>query len=286
MHFTPTKESNTKSLRGRSVLSVMKSGSSRPILIEDVLGQKYVVKLRKSLSNPYAAVSDFLSLRIGFELGLPIIEPRLIHIDEQMDLSCVDAEVRDIVLKSSGWNVAYPFFDQAKDAPPQYLMPSKPFFQDLFLLDVFLLNIDRTHHNTNILMQNDRFWAFDYETSLNLVSVFDSKCYEDAPSVWRALRENPLFFTYTPEQVHAFLAHFSDINIETILAQVPASWLSLDASLFKIKMAAKYRDLCQNSRFFMEILSKMTALDIESAEEKKKRALDNRRAFEEQMKKS
>jgi len=267
----------------RAVVEVLKKGSSRPQVMEDAQGDRFLVKLRGSLSNPYASISDFLCCNIGRALGLPVVQPHLIYINDEIDLELVDVEARDAVHKSQGINIAYPFLEDATDVLSDQL-PEHPALTDLFLLDCFMLNIDRNPQNTNLLMANDQLQSFDYETSMLVLAALSQQTTNIVPMVLQQLRRNPLYQESIPvERMLAMQFKLQALDLSALFSTIPADWLETgsdkDVNLRSVLQAA-----LKDAHRLPFILAKLAEIQPETEETRRTRQLANRTQFERKLK--
>ena len=271
-------------LTGFKVLDVMKSGSSRPVIVEDKKGDKYLVKLRESLSNPYASISDFLACKMGSSIGLSVINPQIMYLDASVDVKKVDEEVRDALKKSIGFNVAYPFFDTAKDVINTKNENHKTNFDDLWIFDLFLLNIDRTIQNTNIIETNGSLISFDYETSMLILGSIQSVDFYQNATVLKQIRHNPLYTNdFDKEQFNELLSKLKHLNLSELIGFLPNDWVSKTENLAQI-LKRDISKAIHNSSIYSEMVDKLAFITIETEEERKKRILENRKKFETRFK--
>ena len=267
-------------LTGFKVLDVMKTGSSRPVIVEDKKGDKYLVKLRESLSNPFASISDFLACKMGANIGLPIVKPQIILLDASIDIKKVDEEVRSAIRKSYGWNIAYPFFDNAKDVKNTKNEIHKTNFTDLWIFDVFLLNIDRTIHNSNIIEADGRLISFDYETSMLILGSLQDKDFYNNDAVLKQIRQNPLYQqNFDKEQFIELATKLKHLNLSELIGFLPNDWVSTTKNLAQI-LEQGISKAIHNKEIYFEMADKLPFIAIETEEERKKKVLENRKKFE------
>jgi hypothetical protein len=267
----------------RKVWQVLQKGSSRPQVMEDAQGDRFLVKLRGSLSNPYASVSDFLCCHIGLALGLPVVQPHLIGINDEIDLELVDAEARDAVQKSMGINIAYPFLEEATDVLSDQL-PDHPALLDLFLLDCFMLNIDRNPQNTNLLIANDQLQSFDYETSMLVLAALSQQTTNIVPMVLQQLRRNPLYQENIPvERIQAMQFKLQALDLSELFSPIPADWLE-KGSERDVNLRTCLQAALKDTHRLPFILAKLSEIQPETEEMRRTRQLANRAQFERKLK--
>ena len=267
-------------IKGLKVLEVMKSGSSRPVVVEDEAGSRYLVKLRESLSNPFASISDFLSCQIGHNIGLPIAQPCLMEINGGTDIKAVDEEVRDIVRKSFGVNVAYGFQDHAVDWKYTETIDTDQQLNELFAFDLFMLNIDRTRYNANLFSVEGNLFSFDYETSMLIIGAIQGQSYFASEAVLKLLRENPLYHSnIDAEHIGNLQSKISALDISWLVDMLPPQWAP-DKGQMAGYLAGEIEKCTSDPGIYVEILAKLSHMTPESAEDRKKRIDGNRRQFE------
>ena len=89
------------SLRIQEIHTVVRSGSTAPVVGTTIDGQKFI-KLMGSGDSTYALISEFIINSIAHIMGLPVLQKELVFIDEATKLSVLYEEVRDMVRNSYG----------------------------------------------------------------------------------------------------------------------------------------------------------------------------------------
>jgi hypothetical protein len=144
-----------------------REGGSVPALVEgDDLGM-YVVKLRGAGQGVKALIAELVSGELGRALGLSVPEIVLVDLDAAIAASEPDPELAEPLEKSVGYNVGLDFlpgsitFDPLADPAPDAATASRT-----VLFDAFVLNVDRTPRNPNLLSWHGRLWLIDHGASL------------------------------------------------------------------------------------------------------------------------
>lgn len=263
---------------------MIKTGSSRPLVVEDGQGDHYLVKMRESLSNPYASISDFICCKLGLILGLPVIDPVWMLIEPDIDWRNVDDEMQDTIAKSFGYNIAYPYFEKAVDVNTAEIKSGEPPWRDLFLFDLLMLNIDRNRDNLNLIWVKNRLYSFDYETSMLVTGCLQRKSFHEHPGVLQQIRQNPLYYP----DVHAahlqvIQAQLAQVKIAGLLAQFPPGWLPKWEEQVTLLYERLNRDWLDMNRY-LPLLERLPTLVPETEEAKKARIFQNRETFERRFK--
>ena len=127
----------------------------------------YVVKFRGAGQGSMALVAELLAGEIGRALGLLVPEIVFVQIDSALGRNEPDAEIRELVKKSQGLNLALDFlpgaamFDPAaRDSAPQEVASLAVWF------DAFTQNVDRTPRNANLLVWHRKLYFIDHGAAL------------------------------------------------------------------------------------------------------------------------
>lgn len=144
-----------------------REGGSVPALVEgDDLGM-YVVKLRGAGQGAKALVAEWVSGELARAAGLAVPEIVLVDIDRAIADSEPDPELAEPLEKSVGRNLGLDYlpgsitFDPVADPAPDATTASC-----IVLFDSFVLNVDRTARNPNLLSWHGRLWLIDHGASL------------------------------------------------------------------------------------------------------------------------
>jgi hypothetical protein len=144
-----------------------REGGSVPALVEgDDMGM-YVVKLRGAGQGAKALVAELVSGELGRALGLPVPELVLVDLDATIAASEPDPELAEPLERSVGYNIGLDFlpgsitFDPVADPAPDTATASRT-----VLFDAFVLNVDRTPRNPNLLSWHGGLWLIDHGASL------------------------------------------------------------------------------------------------------------------------
>jgi hypothetical protein len=150
----------------RYVLPLREGGSLPAIVEADDLGL-YVVKFRGAGQGILALIAELIAGEIGRALGLRVPDLVLIDIDPALGRNEPDAEIRQLLKASAGLNVALDYlpgstmFDPAaRDAAPS------PEASLLVWFDAFVLNVDRTPRNANLLVWHRKLYPIDHGAAL------------------------------------------------------------------------------------------------------------------------
>jgi hypothetical protein len=156
-----------RTVRATRYVLPLREGGSLPAIVEaDDLGL-YVVKFRGAGQGILALIAEIIAGEIGRALGLRVPEIVLIDIDPALGRNEPDAEIRQLLKASAGLNAALDYlpgstmFDPAaRDAAPSAEASLMVWF------DAFVLNVDRTARNANLLVWHRKLYPIDHGAAL------------------------------------------------------------------------------------------------------------------------
>jgi HipA-like kinase len=215
----------------RAVRYVMpfREGGSVPALVEgDDLGM-YVVKLRGAGQGVKALVAELLVGELARAAGLAVPEIVLVDVDRALAASEPDPEIGMPLEASAGLNIGLDYlpgsitFDPVVGPAPDVATASR-----IVLFDAFVMNVDRTPRNPNLLSWHSRLWLIDHGAALYFHHGW-------APSNRLGAVDDP----FTEVRRHVLLPSASALGgaaahlgralgietIEDVVQQIPASWL-------------------------------------------------------------
>ncbi len=138
-----------------------------PGLLQASDGMHYVVKMRGAGQGPLVLVAEVLTAAIAGALGLRVPPLAVVDIPPRFGSNEADPEVRDLLRSSVGANVGLAYVDEATtfDEAAGDVLPEH-FASRTVWLDSFLLNVDRTARNPNLLMQRGQPFLIDHGAAL------------------------------------------------------------------------------------------------------------------------
>lgn len=201
-----------------------------PGLIEANDGRLYVVKFRGAGQGPLAIVAEIVAGEIARELGLRVPEIVLMKVDASFGRAERDPEIRDLLRASTGLNAALAFLPEATTFDAAAGDSADPAFASLTVwFDAFVLNVDRTSRNANILWCRDALWLIDHGASLYFHHNWPS-VHAKAAAKFEPIAEHILLPWATQIEAASAIAHASLTapKLEAILHLVPDEWLVTD----------------------------------------------------------
>lgn len=123
--------------------------------------------MRGAGQGPLVLVAEVIAAAIAEALTLPVPELVIVDIPERFGINEPDPEIRDLLLSSTGANVGLAFLAEATtfDLSAGDELDAS-FASRTVWMDSFLMNVDRTARNPNLLLQHGRPFLIDHGASL------------------------------------------------------------------------------------------------------------------------
>ncbi len=236
----------------------LREGGSMPAIAEADDGFLYVIKFRGAGQGVKALIAEQVGGEIARVLGLKIPEIVFATLDEAFGRMEGDEEIQDLLRASEGLNLGLHYLSGAITFDPAVTSIGSLLASKIVWLDCFIVNVDRTVRNTNMLSWQKELWLIDHGASL----YFHHS--------WHTASEQSLRpFTHVKDHVllpeASMLAEADKICKElltpAILADIvdslPEDWLLLDAPFENIAEHKKaYKDFLitrmANSNIFLK----------------------------------
>jgi hypothetical protein len=156
-----------RTIQATRYVTPLREGGSLPAIVEANDSGLYVVKFRGAGQGPLALVAEIIAGEMGRAIGLKVPELVLAEVDPALGRNEPDYEIRELLLKSAGLNLAMDYlpgsimFDPAaRDIVDPAIASAAVWF------DAFTTNIDRTGRNPNLLVWHKTLYFIDHGASL------------------------------------------------------------------------------------------------------------------------
>lgn len=272
-------------IKAAVIENLIRKGSSVPIVASDKRGENFFVKAKAAGDGLTSLISDWIVTSIGTEIGLPVLKPMTILIDDSVQFKYKHVEVYNIVKRSYGANLAYNYFPAAEAYDPEN--PEAGFdanIKDLiFLFDSFFLNIDRTKNNPNIFISGKEIYAVDFGACFLIKEIFDDIPYCRNVEIQKLLKRN-IFYNENAE-AELLLQKLSSLSfkkVSDIIYGFPDEWLE-GSRVSKIDLAEKLFNYINKDNHLKKALTVLKEIEIPSDEELIKKQRENKKKFEEQV---
>ena len=212
-----------RSVNGTRYVAPLREGGSLPAIVEADDGRMYVVKFRGAGQGALALVAEVISGEIARLLGLCVPEIVFVQIDPAFGRNEPDTEIRDLLKASVGLNVGLEYLPGATTFDPAAGDEASLLTASLCVwFDAFVLNVDRTARNANLLLSEEKLWLIDHGASL----YFHHNWPTADPGRPFDAREHVLRDQATRlAEAHAELApRITEALLKEVTALVPGEW--------------------------------------------------------------
>lgn len=218
-------------VRATRYVTPLREGGSLPAIVEAEDCGLYVLKFRGAGQGPLALVAELVAGEIGRVLGLKVPELVLMDLASELGRNEPDYEIRELVLKSAGLNLALDYLPGSVMFDPAVRLPvgavSSAVASAAVWFDAFVTNIDRTARNPNLLWWHKTLYFIDHGASLYFHydwNDLERKALLPFPQI-----KDHVLLRWAAEirQADAVLRPMLTEEVLTgILAEVPDCWLS------------------------------------------------------------
>lgn len=243
-----------RTVRATRYVTPLREGGSLPAIVEADDCGLYVVKFRGAGQGPLALVAELISGEIGRTLGLRVPDIVLVEIDEALGRNEPDQEIRELLLASTGLNLALDYlpgslmFDPAAKPVVDAEVASAAVW-----FDAFVTNVDRTARNPNLLWWHRNLWFIDHGASLYF--HHDWRDIErKAVAPFPMIRDHVLlrWAARIKEADDILRPKLTEAIIDEILNQIPELWLPIPE---RENYAQYFRRRLDSSAFMEEALN-------------------------------
>jgi hypothetical protein len=216
-----------RTVRATRYVTPLREGGSLPAIVEaDDLGL-YVLKFRGAGQGPLALVAELVAGEIGRLLGLNVPELVFMQVDRALGRNEPDEEIRDLLRASEGLNLALDYlpgsvsFDPAAGDRADAELASRAVW-----FDAFVMNVDRTARNANLLCWHKKLYFIDHGAALYFHHHWPSAP-QMAVARFAPIRQHVLlpWASQIVEVDRALRARLNEAHLKEVLASIPDEWL-------------------------------------------------------------
>lgn len=222
-----------RTVRVTRYVTPLREGGSLPAIVEADDEGLYVLKFRGAGQGVHALIAELLSGEIARAVGLPV--PEIVFADVDADLARTepDPEIWSLIHSSAGLNLALDYLPGSVMFDPVVETPAADLASRIVWFDGYVMNVDRTARNTNMLMWHRRLWLIDHGASLYFHHQAGWETGESrARDPFPGIKDHVLLRGASQlEEVDAIMAAaLTPETIHAIVAMVPDGWLAEDGS--------------------------------------------------------
>jgi hypothetical protein len=207
-------------------ITPLREGGSLPAIAEADDGFMYALKFRGAGQGIRALIAELIGGEAARALGLRMPEIVFAQLDEGFGRTEPDEEIQDLLKASTGLNLALHYLSGSISFDPAVHTVDAPMASLIVWLDGWLMNMDRTAKNTNMLFWNKELWLIDHGAALYF--HHGGNGWQNQPGKPFPLIKNHVLLQSASDMEAADkLAKdlLSDAVIERIMEQIPDSWL-------------------------------------------------------------
>jgi hypothetical protein len=144
----------------------LREGGSLPALVEADDDGLYVLKFRGAGQGRKALIAELIAGEIGRALGLPVPRLAFMQLDPMLGRNEPDYEIRTLLESSAGLNLAMDYLPGSITFDSMANIVDGRLASEIVWFDAFIMNVDRTARNTNMLMWLKKLYLIDHGASL------------------------------------------------------------------------------------------------------------------------
>lgn len=235
----------------------LREGGSLPAIVEADDDGLYVLKFRGAGQGVKALIAELVAGEIARILGLSVPEIVLADLDLALSRTEPDPEIQDLLRSSAGLNLALDYLPGSITFDPLVDAIDSTLASQIVWFDCFVMNIDRTPRNPNLLMWHKKLWLIDHGASL----YFHHNSADWQEHVRKPLPKvgNHVLLSKASELEsvdHEFGKLLTAEKIKNVTDLIPDEWLSENSSDSTVVKRQAYTEFLANrvaaSEFFVK----------------------------------
>lgn len=204
----------------------LREGGSLPAIVEADDDGMYVLKFRGAGQGAKALIAELIAGEIARFLGLAVPEIVFVNLDVELSRTEPDPEIQDLLRASAGLNLALDYLPGSITFDPLVETIDARLASEIVWFDCFVMNVDRTPRNTNMLIWHKKLWLIDHGAALYFHHAWQN-VEEQARRPFTHVKDHVLLFAAA--ELEAVEADWRDLlNIEKIgevVSLIPDEWL-------------------------------------------------------------
>jgi hypothetical protein len=209
----------------------------------------YVLKFRGAGQGRKALIAEIIGGEVARTLGLKIPEIVFAHLDSAFGRIEGDEEIQDLLKASVGLNLGLHYLSGSISFDPLVTKVDSKLASQIVWLDSFLLNVDRTARNTNMLWWHKELWLIDHGAALYFHHSWND--WEKPQRSFPNIKDHVLLaqaseLASVDEEFHAIL---TPEHIRSIVSLIPDEWLEGEPAFETVD---QHRQAYTNSDFFVK----------------------------------
>jgi hypothetical protein len=219
-----------KTVTATRYITPLREGGSLPAIIEADDNQFYVLKFRGAGQGTRALIAELVAGEIIRALGPAVPEIVFVELDSSLGNSERDPEIQHLIHSSAGINLALAYLPNALAFEPLLAPPPDAALASAIVwCDAYLMNVDRTSRNPNLLIWNKELWLIDHGAALYVHHTW-TDYHTRSRSRFPQTRDHILlpFASMIAEMDAKFSNQLTAEFLQAIIALIPEPWLQED----------------------------------------------------------
>lgn len=220
-------KSTLREINVNRYITPLREGGSMPAIIEGDDDFLYVLKFRGAGQGTKALIAELIGGEIARKLGFKVPELVFAHLDRAFGRTEPDEEIQDLLRFSEGLNLALHYLSGSITYDPVVNDIDQLTASKVVWLDSYLMNMDRTAKNTNMLIWHKELWLIDHGASLYFHHSWHN-WKEQAQKPFKLIKDHVLLKKATQiEEADKELSHLiDDAFLDNLVDMIPESWLN------------------------------------------------------------
>jgi HipA-like protein len=205
----------------------LREGGSLPAIVEGDDGALWVAKFRGAGQGSLALVAEVIAGELGRAAGLNVPALARLELDERLARGEPDPEIADLLRASVGTNLAMSYLGAALPFDPAARPDVPAALASLIVaFDAFVMNVDRTARNPNLLWWRGGLWLIDHGAAFYWHHDWDGRV-DARPRPFPRVADHVLlpWAAELPEAGRRLQLALDDQAIAGAVERVPESWL-------------------------------------------------------------
>jgi len=222
--FTPMPQ--LRAIEVTRYVAPLREGGSLPAIVEGDDNFLYVLKFRGAGQGSKALNAELIGGELARLAGLKVPELVFANLDPAYGRSEPDEEIQDLLKASAGLNLGLHFLSGATTYDPASFTVDPVLASRIVWLDAFLMNVDRTVRNTNMLVWKNELWLIDHGASLYFHHQWEN-WQDQATKSFIQIKDHVLLnYASALEEADQYMrSKISVDRLREIVSLVPDSWL-------------------------------------------------------------
>lgn len=215
-----------------SYIQPFKEGGSLPGLMTADDCFDYVIKYKGAGQGNKALIADFLGGELARILGLKVPELVFALLPKEFGQSEPDEEIQHLLKSSEGLNLGVHYLSKSITFDPAATYVAAELATKIVWLDAFIMNVDRTVKNTNMLVWNKELWLIDHGASLYFHhNIHQWQDFVSSP--FKAIGKHVLaYHTKNIDEIDAWAKGILQSHqLSSLVSLIPDEWLTPEEGL-------------------------------------------------------